>query len=345
MIAVCRLSFRRLPTRPATAFDVHQPNRMMSRWVSFAFSALALHAAIVAIDPVAVNNPVQGDLADGAHGAGVVRAQILLARAHFSCGEIDGAFGSNFQKALSAFQGERKLPVTGVLDAATWSAIQTDTAPALIDYTITPEDLKGPFEPIPADVKEQAKLAYLGYASPLEAMGEKFHSSPELLQALNPGANFEQAGQQLTVPNVLVMPPPRAGSITVSKEESSVRAYDSSGTLLAFYAATIGSEHDPLPVGDWKINGIARNPKFHYDAKLFWNAKNSTDKETLPSGPNNPVGLVWIDLSKEHYGIHGTPEPGKVGHATSHGCIRLTNWDALDLAAMVRAGTPATLKE
>ena len=318
---------------------------MLSRWVSFAFSAVVLHAAIVAIDPVAVNNPVQGDLADGAHGAGVVRAQILLARAHFSCGEIDGAFGSNFQKALSAFQGERKLPVTGVLDAATWSAIQTDTAPALIDYTITPKDLKGPFAPVPAGMEAQAKLAYLGYASLLEAMGEKFHASPELLQALNPGANFEQAGQQLMVPNVHVMPRPLARRIVISKEESSVRAYGSSGRLLAFFAATIGSEHDPLPIGDWRIKRVFRNPKFYYDATLFWNAKASTGKEILPPGPNNPVGPVWIDLSKEHYGIHGTPEPAKVGHATSHGCIRLTNWDALQLAAMVRPGTPATLKE
>jgi lipoprotein-anchoring transpeptidase ErfK/SrfK len=317
---------------------------MMAHWVSFAFSAVVLHATIVAIDPVAVNNPAQKVFAHGVKGAGVVRAQILLGRAHFSCGEIDGTFGSNFQKALTAFQEERKLPVSGALDAATWGAINTDTAPALIDYTITPEDLKGPFEPIPADVKEQAKLPHLGYASSLEAMGEKFHSSPELLQALNPGANFELAGQHLTVPNILVTPPPRAGSITVSKEESSVRAYDSAGSLLAFYAATIGSEHDPLPVGKWKINGVAHNPKFHYNPDLFWDAK-VTEKETLPPGPNNPVGLVWIDLSKEHYGIHGTPEPGKVGHATSHGCIRLTNWDAVELATMVRPGTPATLKD
>jgi lipoprotein-anchoring transpeptidase ErfK/SrfK len=317
----------------------------MSRWVRIAFSAVVLHATIVAIDPAAVNNPVQGKIADGAKGAGVVRAQVLLGRAHFSCGEIDGTFGSNFQKALSAFQGERKLPVTGALDAATWGAINTDAAPALIEYAITPEDLAGPFAPIPADVKEQAKLPALGYASPLEGMGEKFHASPELLRALNRGANFEQAGQQLMVPNVLVMPPTKAGSITVSKAESSVRAYDSSGGLLAFYVATIGSEHDPLPVGDWKIKGVAHHPKFHYNPKLFWDAKDSADKETLPPGPNNPVGPVWIDLSKDHFGIHGTPEPGKVGHTESHGCIRLTNWDALELAAMVRPGTPAKLKE
>jgi lipoprotein-anchoring transpeptidase ErfK/SrfK len=191
----------------------------------------------------------------------------------------------------------------------------------------------------------QAKLTYLGYASALEEMAEKFHSSPEVLRAINPGANFGEPGRQFTAPNVLVMPPPQAARIVVSKAESSVRAYDVSGTLLAFYAATIGSEHDPLPLGEWKINGVARNPKFHYNAELFWDAKDATDKATLPPGPNNPVGLVWIDLSKDHYGIHGTPEPSRVGHADSHGCIRLTNWDALELATMVRPGTPAILKE
>jgi lipoprotein-anchoring transpeptidase ErfK/SrfK len=179
----------------------------------------------------------------------------------------------------------------------------------------------------------------------LEQTGEKFHSSPELLQALNPGAKFDREGQQLMVPNVLVMPPSQAASVVISKGESSVRAYDASGALLAFYAATIGSEHDPLPLGEWKINGVAREPKFHYNPELFWDAKKSADKQTLPPGPNNPVGLAWIDLSKDHYGIHGTPEPGKVGHATSHGCIRLTNWDVLELAAIVRPGVLATLKE
>ena len=160
--------------------------------------------------------------------------------------------------------------------------LNTDTAPALINYTLTPEDLKGPFGPIPSDAKDQAKLPSLGYTSPLEQTGEKFHSSPELLQALNPGANFEREGQQLMVPNVLVMPPAQAGSIVVSKGESSVRAYDASGVLLAFYAATIGSEHDPLPLGEWKINGVAREPKFHYNPELFWDAKNQPTSRRYP---------------------------------------------------------------
>jgi lipoprotein-anchoring transpeptidase ErfK/SrfK len=318
---------------------------MLSRWASFALGVTLLRAGSPSIDPASVNNPGTAALAEGAKGPGVLRAQILLSRAHYSCGEIDGVFGSNFRKALNAFQGERKLPVTGTLDAATWAAINGDAAPALVEYAIAPDDVKGPFVPVPAEVKQQAKLPSLGYASPLEALSEKFHASPQAMQALNPGADFGRAGQQLMVPNVLVMPPGQAAHVVVSRGESSVRAYDASGALLAFYVATIGSEHDPLPLGEWKIKGVARNPKFHFNPDLFWDAKKSDDKATLPPGPNNPVGDAWIDLSKDHYGIHGTPEPGKVGHAVSHGCIRLTNWDVLELAAMVRPGTPATLQE
>src|SRR4051794_15797097 len=161
---------------------------MMLRWAPLV--PLILHAGITPIDPAAVNNPTQEPLVMGAKGAGVVRAQILLARAHFSCGEIDGNFGSNFQKAVNAFQQARKLPVSGTVDAATWAAINADTAPPLIDYALTDDDLKGPFTPIPKDMEAQAKLPSLGYTSPLEATGERFHSSPALLQALNPGANF-----------------------------------------------------------------------------------------------------------------------------------------------------------
>ncbi len=166
----------------------------MPRWVSFAFTAVAVYAAQITIDPGAVNNPAQEEIALGATGSGVLRAQILLARAHFSCGEIDGRFGSNLQKAVGAFQEERKLPVTGAVDAATWKAIQGDVAPPLISYTVTAEDLKDPFVPIPATLKAQAKLSYLGYASALEEMAEKFHSSPEVLTRDQSGRQFRRGG-------------------------------------------------------------------------------------------------------------------------------------------------------
>jgi len=305
----------------------------------------AIQPQPIPLDIAAVNSPSQPDAAMGAKGTPVVRAQILLARAHFSCGEIDADFGSNLDRTVRAFQADRKLPVTGMVDQAMWAVLNADTAPPIMTYTIAPEDTRGPFIAVPPDLKAQAKLPALGYASPLEALSERFHASPELMRALNPNADFSQAGMQLSVPNVLTMPPGEAARVVVSKGESSVRAYDSAGKLLAFYIATIGSEHDPLPVGEWKINGIRRNPKFHYNPRLFWDAKKTDGRATIQPGPNNPAGVVWIDLSKEHYGIHGTPDPSKIGHAFSHGCIRLTNWDAMELAAMMRPNVPATLQE
>jgi lipoprotein-anchoring transpeptidase ErfK/SrfK len=297
-------------------------------------------------DAASIENSTQADLRPGSVGSAVVRAQILLARAHFSCGETDGNFGDNLRKALAAYQQDRHLAPSGIVDAATWAALNADTASTLTEYMITTEDEKGPFAPVPADLMEQAKLPALGYSSPIEELAERFHASPSLLRALNPQTDFTAADVSITVPNVLTMPlTEQAGSVVVSKSESSVRAYDGAGKLLAFYPATVGSNHDPLPIGDWKIRSVSHNPQFHYDSSLFWDAKNATDKAVIQPGPNNPVGVVWMDLSKEHWGIHGTPEPSMIGHTTSHGCIRLTNWDALELAGMVKAGTPAILKE
>jgi lipoprotein-anchoring transpeptidase ErfK/SrfK len=296
-------------------------------------------------EAAATNNPDQPEVSRGDKGSAVLRAQILLDRQHFSCGQLDGDFGTNLQKTVSAWQAEQKLPVTGTLDAATWAALNADSAPALISYTITPEDEQGPWVSVPGDMLAQAKLPYLGYASPLDELAEHFHASPAVLEALNPGADFHNAGQQLTVPNALTMPPGQAQNVVVGRSESSVRVYDAQGKLIAFYMATTGSDHDPLPIGNWKILGVRKNPDFHYNAELFWDAKDKDAKAVIKPGPRNPVGLVWIDLSKEHYGIHGTPDPSKIGHTFSHGCIRLTNWDALELAAMVRPGTPALLRE
>jgi lipoprotein-anchoring transpeptidase ErfK/SrfK len=278
-------------------------------------------------------------------GSAVVRAQILLNRAHFSCGEIDGEYGANLQKTVVAFQRNQNLPANGAVGPATWDVLNADSAPALTSYTIGQEDVAGPFGPVPADAMEQAKLTYLGYESPLDGLAEKFHSSPRLLQTLNPGKKFDGAGEQILVPNVITMPPAKAASVVVSKSDSSVTAHDTSGKLVAYYRATIGSEHDPLPIGDWKILGVSRHPVFHYNAGLFWNAHDPNEKAEIAPGPRNPVGVVWIDLSKEHYGIHGTPDPSKIGHTQSHGCIRLTNWDAWELAGMVKPGTPATLED
>jgi lipoprotein-anchoring transpeptidase ErfK/SrfK len=278
-------------------------------------------------------------------GAAVVRAQILLDRAHFSVGQIDGDMGSNMERALRGFEQARGLPASSTINAAVWEALNQDSAPVLIDYTISPEDLKGPFVQVPLDMMAQAKLDYLGYASPLDELAEKFHAAPDLLKRLNPGQPFDQAGENLVVPSVEPELAPQAISIVVSKAENTLKVLDQAGKVIAQYPCSSGSEHDPLPIGDWKVLGVARNPKFHYNPNLFWDAKPEDAKATIAAGPRGPVGLVWIDLSKPHYGIHGMPDPANVGHTQSHGCIRLTNWDALQLADLVKPGTPVKMVE
>jgi len=275
----------------------------------------------------------------------VLQQQILLTRAHFSVGEIDGTAGKSFTHAVFGFQTAHGLRATGRIDQATLKLLLSDTAPVLEKYTLTVEDVAGPFEKIPVEMMDKAKLKSLGYESALEALGEKFHTSPSLLRKLNPGKKLDQAGVEITVPNVPKDHLTKAASVTVSKSDNVVTALDAAGKIIAQYPATIGSEKDPLPIGNWVVTSVLRNPPFFYDPSLFWNAEAGDEKAKIAPGPNNPVGIVWIGLSKPHYGIHGTPEPGAIGHTQSHGCIRLTNWDAAELAGIVAPKTPVHLKE
>lgn len=277
----------------------------------------------------------------------VIRAQILLSRANFSVGEIDGSAGTNYRNAIKGFQTVHDLPATGFLNKATWAAVNADTAPVIVFYTITAKDIAGPFEKIPDDLMEQAKLPSLGYESLDDELGERFHSSPALLHRLNPNKPFDQPGTEIWVPSIDVTKLPRAASIIVSKSQNTVSPVDRAGKVLAQYPCTSGSDHDPLPIGEWRIKDIVDNPPFYYSPDLFWNAADdpTQSKATIPPGPRNPVGIVWIGITKLHYALHGTPAPSLVGHAQSHGCIRMTNWDALQLSKMIAVGIPVYCKE
>jgi lipoprotein-anchoring transpeptidase ErfK/SrfK len=301
----------------------------------------------------------------------VTAAQVMLDRLGFSSGEIDGRMGANVHGAITAFQDAQGLATSGQLDAKTWQTLteQSGGLQPLVSYVVAEADIAGPFTPaIPSDLMEQSTLEALGYRNALEALAEKFHTSPALLRRFNPRATFERAGEQISVPNVVVTeaPAPRQPesargrgrgrgrgatattpvgttgqppvTIYVTKATSALTV-EKEGKVIFYAPVTSGSEHDPLPIGTWKVTGVQRNPPFQYNPDLFWDADPAHSKATIAPGPNNPVGVLWIDLTKEHYGIHGTPEPSQIGHVESHGCVRLTNWDVQRVAAWARPGT------
>jgi lipoprotein-anchoring transpeptidase ErfK/SrfK len=278
--------------------------------------------------------------------------QVLLDRQGFSPGEIDGRLGLNASRALAAFQETRGIARSGHPDCPTWSALDGENAEIKATYQITEEDARGPFaDHIPAETADQSKLTTLAYRSILEKLAERFHASPALLSKLNPGVHFVP-GAGITVPAVTpfvasVKPSPAAAPADVSLEvsrEGTLRAVRADGSLAFFAPITSGSERDPLPAGAWKVTGMRWLPTFVYNPALFWDARPTDNRAKIAAGPNNPVGVVWIDINVEHYGLHGTPEPGRVGHAESHGCVRLTNWDAARLAALVGVGTPVVFR-
>lgn len=278
-------------------------------------------------------------------GPTFIKAQVLLDRARFSPGVIDGREGDNTQRALEAFEKAHGLKVDGALDEELWAKLnEVSSDPVLFQYTIREEDVKGPFVKIPEDFEEQAKLDRLAYSSAKELLAEKFHMDEDLLEALNPGKRFDRAGESIVVANVEAGAREEAGKkaakIEIVKSERILRALAEDGSLIAVYPASIGSEQKPAPSGSHTVRAIAPNPNYTYDPNYGFEGVKARKKFEIKPGPNNPVGSVWIDLSVESYGIHGTPEPAKVGKTYSHGCVRLTNWDAEELAKMVEKGTP-----
>lgn len=280
--------------------------------------------------------------------------QVLLDRHGFSPGEIDAKAGPNLRRALTAFQTTRGLSSTGQTDCETWHALGGETAAATtVTYELTADDVKGPFtERIPARLEKQRELPALEYRSSIERLSEQVHVAPSLLRAMNPSATFA-AGERIQVPNVVRFdatkkpaPDPGSGSIAllVSRDESSLRATHADGTLVFFAPVSSGSRHDPLPPGEWKVTAVTWRPVFHYNPALFWDADPEGKAVSINAGPNNPVGVVWIDINREHYGLHGTPEPSRIGASESHGCVRLTNWDAARVASLVKPGTAVTFR-
>lgn len=271
----------------------------------------------------------------------LIRAEVLLSRTHFSPGVIDGQDGGNLQNAIAAYETANQLPVDGKMDDQVWALLAKDARPALTDYVITADDVKGPFLPtIPKDMAEMAKLPALGYTGPVQELAERFHMDESLLKALNPGADFSAAGTKIVVaavgPEKLAMPVAR---IEVDKTRRQVRAYGAADLLLAVYPATVGSTERPAPAGEWAVRAVAPNPTYTFDPSRLTFGKASEGKLTVKAGPNNPVGSTWIDLTKDTYGIHGTPDPRMVGKTASHGCVRLTNWDVRQLGLAVKRGT------
>ena len=327
----------------------------------------------------------------GASLSDTLAIQVMLDRAGFSSGEIDGRAGSNVAGAVTAFQRSMGLAESGQPDEQTQQRLAeaTGNMPALVEYEIRETDVAGPFTPaIPADLIQQSKFERLGYQNALEAIAERFHASPQLLKRLNGSATFSRAGERIQVPNVEPFDPlalaqrkpsqagaapaqegrgaaargavrgaargaaaargavaPPAFTIAVTKSTNALTVEDASGRVVFHAPVTTGSEHDPLPIGTWKVTTVQVMPKFNYNPELFWDANPTHSKATIPSGPNNPVGVAWIDLSKEHYGIHGAPEPSRIGHVQSHGCVRLTNWDAGRLLTWAQPGTPVVFRE
>ncbi len=280
---------------------------------------------------------------------GLVRLQVLLDRSRYSPGVIDGHFGDNVSRAIAAFELANGLNSDGKPDPQMWEKLVSgDSKPVLTRYQISDKEANGPFlESKPEKLEDMAALKRLSFSSPREALAEKFHMDEQLLDALNPGVDFARAGTDIIVAVVKQRDEPKSiARIEVSKSSGSLRAYKDDGTEAVFYPASIGSFSTPSPSGTHKVRTIAPDPVYYYNPKeLDFDTVETDEPFEIAAGPNNPVGSVWIDLTEKGYGIHGTPEPSLISKSESHGCVRLTNWDAEELSRMVRTGTVVEFKD
>ncbi|HVS32887.1 MAG TPA: L,D-transpeptidase, partial [Thermoanaerobaculia bacterium] len=292
------------------------------------------------LTPAAINNapvsvPIRGDVA----GPSVLKTQVYLDRANFSVGVVDGRWGKNSSIALWWYQRTQGLEATGAVDQETFRSLAASAGgvPAVTTHQLTADDVKGPFVTVPEDVYEKAKLDCLCYESLAEKLAERFHTTVDFLALVNPERNLSQvaAGETLNVPNVraaVTSDRPDIARVVVSIAGSTFNAFDSSGNLILHAPTTLGSKYDPSPRETTTVKAIAHDPHFHYQPTLFHEVPDSDPEANLNPGPNSPVGVVWIALSKPHFGIHGTADPESIGYASSHGCVRLTNWDAKEVA-------------
>ncbi len=339
-----------------------------SKTIWLAAAAIGVAGAAVAQGPAAPQT--KASAASGKSGSSIdgtiFHAQVLLDKAGFSPGPIDGKPGISFDDAVTGFQKSRGLPISGKLDIPTRQALLQNTMPATRMLRVTPEDLAGPFvNPFPEKAEDKAKLKFLAYRSPIEKLAEKFHTTPKTLAAINrPDAQL-RPGAVLRFPNVLPSSrtyeglkgehaklfsdlnvdanQQRGDRVVVDKSERVLQVFDGD-RLIGQFPVSMGSKRDPLPLGKWKVTTFAYLPPFQFQPELLWYVSKDEKEQRLPPGPNGPVGVAWLDITKEHYGIHGTPEPQTLGRAESAGCIRMANWDVLRLSRMIKAGTEATFQ-
>ncbi|MEP0316582.1 L,D-transpeptidase [Hyphomonas sp.] len=300
-------------------------------------------AEVVDLSPDVVNSAeYRGEPIPEGRGALILKLQVLLDRAGFSPGVIDGIMGSNVSKAIIAAEATAGLPQDGRLDADLWRVLSANAVeePVLAAYQITPDDSAGPYIPnLPSDYAELAKLERSAFRNAREMLAERFHMDEGLLADLNPGVDFGAPGTRITV---AMRGQPKSGPkvayIIADKSRAQVLGYDAENRLVVSYPATIGSKQLPSPSGIHQVNAIATDAAYYYRPAVNLQQGNNTEPLTIPPGPNNPIGTTWIDLTEPTYGIHGTPEPSKIDKTYSHGCVRLTNWDAEELAALVKKG-------